>query len=243
MPHDLHGSSAAVSAPPPSPLGSTSVSFHCWSTMSVISACHLRHEVSRPSYLVSYETPLVANAPAAKRTLQSRLPVCDFAVAQVDSAARARVPTDILRAGPAGFPICVSECAKCARRRRSARRCLRGRRPARNRCRTRCRGSGSSRWTRWVGLSPRVSSSSSTSMSSRSMSLRMRSASLTMRRVAGASPYLDTNEVTHRRRPSISWCSSSTSVVVDIESPWELGYSALPRQAQDGCPGREAVAW
>ena len=28
-------------APPPSPLGSTSVSFHCWSAMSVISPCHL----------------------------------------------------------------------------------------------------------------------------------------------------------------------------------------------------------
>ena len=150
-PQDPHDSPVAVSPPPPSPLGSTSVSFHRWSTMSVISPCHLRHEVLRPSYVVCFETPLVANAPAAKRTLQSRLPVCDFAVAQVDSAARARVPADILRAGPAGFLICVSECAKCARRRRSARLRLRGRRPARNRWRTRCRGSGSSRWTRWVG--------------------------------------------------------------------------------------------
>src|SRR5882757_1117040 len=45
VPHDPHGSPAAISAPLPSPLGSTSQSFHCWSTMSVISPCHLRHEV------------------------------------------------------------------------------------------------------------------------------------------------------------------------------------------------------
>ncbi len=38
----------------------------------------------------------------------------------------------------AASPICV-------------RRCLRGRHPTRNRCGTRCQGSGSSRWTRWVG--------------------------------------------------------------------------------------------
>ena len=52
VPHDPHGSPVAVSPPPPSPLGSTSVSFHRWSTMSVISPCHLRHEVLRPSYVV-----------------------------------------------------------------------------------------------------------------------------------------------------------------------------------------------
>src|SRR4029077_20578587 len=45
VPHDPHGSPVAVSPPPPSPLGSTLVSFHCWSTMSVISPCHLRHEL------------------------------------------------------------------------------------------------------------------------------------------------------------------------------------------------------
>ena len=44
VPQDAHSSPVAVSPPPPSPLGSTSVSFHCWSTMSVmsvISLCHL----------------------------------------------------------------------------------------------------------------------------------------------------------------------------------------------------------
>src|ERR1700754_1823264 len=48
-PQEPQNSAVAVSSPPPSPLGSTSVSFHCWSTMSVISPCHLRHEVLRPS--------------------------------------------------------------------------------------------------------------------------------------------------------------------------------------------------
>ena len=43
---------------PPSPLGSTSVSFHRWSTMSVISPCHLRHEVSRLSNVVCFKTPV-----------------------------------------------------------------------------------------------------------------------------------------------------------------------------------------
>src|SRR6185369_1765925 len=43
VPHDPQSSPVAVS-PPPFPLGSTSVSFHCWSTMSVISPCHLRHQ-------------------------------------------------------------------------------------------------------------------------------------------------------------------------------------------------------
>ena len=45
VPHDPQNSPVAVSPPPPSPLGSTSVSFHRWSAMSVISLCHLRHEV------------------------------------------------------------------------------------------------------------------------------------------------------------------------------------------------------
>src|ERR1700739_4958115 len=49
VPHDPHRSPAAVSAP--RLLSSTSVSCHCWSTMSVISPCHLRHEVLRPSYV------------------------------------------------------------------------------------------------------------------------------------------------------------------------------------------------
>ena len=44
------------------------------------------------------------------------------------------------------------------------------------------------------------------------MSLRMRSASLTMRRIAGVSPYRDASDVTHRRRPPINSCSSASSV-------------------------------
>ena len=36
-PQDPQGSPVVVNPPPPSPLGSTSVSFHCWSTMSAIS--------------------------------------------------------------------------------------------------------------------------------------------------------------------------------------------------------------
>src|ERR1700680_3781183 len=55
-PQEPQNSPVAVSPPPPSPLRSTSVSFHRWSTMSVISLCHLRHEVFRPSYLVYFET-------------------------------------------------------------------------------------------------------------------------------------------------------------------------------------------
>src|SRR5258705_2316337 len=43
-PHDPHGSPSAVSAPTPSPPGSTSVSIHCCSTLSVISPCYLRYE-------------------------------------------------------------------------------------------------------------------------------------------------------------------------------------------------------
>ena len=41
VPHDVHDSVVAVSPPPPSPPGSTSVSCHRWSAMSVISPCHL----------------------------------------------------------------------------------------------------------------------------------------------------------------------------------------------------------
>ena len=55
-PHDPQNSPVAVSPPPPSPLGSTSVSFHRRSVMSVISPRHLRHEVSRPSDVVCFET-------------------------------------------------------------------------------------------------------------------------------------------------------------------------------------------
>ena len=38
------------------PLSSTSVSCHRWSAMSVISPCHLRHEVLRPSFVVCFKT-------------------------------------------------------------------------------------------------------------------------------------------------------------------------------------------
>src|SRR6478752_8445297 len=56
VPHDPHNRPVAVTAPRPSPLPSTSVSCHRCSAMSVISPCHLRHEVLRPSYVVSFET-------------------------------------------------------------------------------------------------------------------------------------------------------------------------------------------
>src|SRR5882757_451304 len=52
-PHDPQDTPAAVSAPRSSRVFSTSVSFHCWSTMSVISPCHLRDEVSRPHMSLS----------------------------------------------------------------------------------------------------------------------------------------------------------------------------------------------
>ena len=55
-PQEPQENAVAVSPPLPSPLGSTSVSFHCWSAMSVVSLCHLRHEGLRPSYVVSFET-------------------------------------------------------------------------------------------------------------------------------------------------------------------------------------------
>src|SRR6185295_17935568 len=45
VPHDPHGSTVAVSPPPPSPLGSTSVSCHRWSTVSVISPCCRRYHL------------------------------------------------------------------------------------------------------------------------------------------------------------------------------------------------------
>src|SRR6476660_4528345 len=67
FPHDPHDSPVAVSAPrPSSPLGSTSVSFHRCSVMSVVSPCHLRDEVLRLSYVVYYETRLVLTALRAK---------------------------------------------------------------------------------------------------------------------------------------------------------------------------------
>src|SRR6478672_10261837 len=47
-PQEPQENAVAVSPPPPSPLGSTSVSFHRCSVTSVISPCHLRHEVFRP---------------------------------------------------------------------------------------------------------------------------------------------------------------------------------------------------
>jgi hypothetical protein len=59
MPQEPQSSPVAVSPPPPSPLGSTSASFHRCSVMSVISLCHLRHEVLRPSYVAYYATTLL----------------------------------------------------------------------------------------------------------------------------------------------------------------------------------------
>ncbi|SRR5882757_1028184 len=55
-PQETQTGPVAVNPPTPSPLGSTSVSFHCWSVMSVRSPCHLRHEVLRPSFVVAFET-------------------------------------------------------------------------------------------------------------------------------------------------------------------------------------------
>ena len=52
-------------------------SFHCWSTMSVISLCHLRHEVLRPSYVVSFETRSVGvgrRASPSSRPIKRRDP-------------------------------------------------------------------------------------------------------------------------------------------------------------------------
>jgi hypothetical protein len=47
-PQEPQNNPVAVSPPPPSPLGSTSVSCHRCSVMSVISPRHLAHEVLRP---------------------------------------------------------------------------------------------------------------------------------------------------------------------------------------------------
>jgi hypothetical protein len=58
VPHDPQERPAAVSAPRPSPLSSTSVSCHRCSVMSVISPRRLRHEVLRPSYVVDFEIAL-----------------------------------------------------------------------------------------------------------------------------------------------------------------------------------------
>ena len=55
LPHDPHNSPAAVTAPRPSPVPFTSVSWHRWSAMSVISPCHYRDKVSRLSYVVYFE--------------------------------------------------------------------------------------------------------------------------------------------------------------------------------------------
>src|SRR6516165_6204187 len=55
VPHDPHDSPAAVSAPRPS---STSVSCHRWSTVSVISPCHLRDILLRLLYVVHFETAM-----------------------------------------------------------------------------------------------------------------------------------------------------------------------------------------
>jgi hypothetical protein len=70
-PQEPQENPVAVSPPPPSPLGSTSVSFHRWSTIYVISPCHLRHEVLRPSYRVCFKTPVFgpyhADLPSLRR--------------------------------------------------------------------------------------------------------------------------------------------------------------------------------
>src|ERR1700746_777022 len=52
VPQEPQISPVAVSPPPPSRLGSTSESFHRCSAMSVVSPCHLQHEVLRLSYVV-----------------------------------------------------------------------------------------------------------------------------------------------------------------------------------------------
>src|SRR5271167_2649518 len=64
-PQEPQNSPVAVSPPPPSPLGSTSASFHRCSVMSVISPCHLRHEVLRRSYVVHFET--IRQSPMSRR--------------------------------------------------------------------------------------------------------------------------------------------------------------------------------
>ena len=59
MPHGPTEQPVAVSPPPPSPLGSTSVSFHRCSVMSVIRPRHLRHDVLRPWYVVCFKTGMI----------------------------------------------------------------------------------------------------------------------------------------------------------------------------------------
>src|SRR5882672_8465580 len=54
VPHDPHDSTVTVSPPPPPWLGSTSVSFHRCSAMSVISPSHIRDKVLRLSYVVLF---------------------------------------------------------------------------------------------------------------------------------------------------------------------------------------------
>src|SRR6185437_476076 len=61
VPHDAHDSPGAVS--PPSPLVSTSVSFHCSSAMSGILLCHLGDEVSRPSSVGYFEMAFSSAGP------------------------------------------------------------------------------------------------------------------------------------------------------------------------------------
>jgi hypothetical protein len=55
-PQEPQNRPVAVSPPPPSPLRSTSVSFHRCSLMSVRSPSPIRHEVLRPSHVVYFKT-------------------------------------------------------------------------------------------------------------------------------------------------------------------------------------------
>ena len=56
MPHDPTAVPSRSRPPLTTLLSSTSVSCHRWSAMSVVSPCHLRHEVLRPSYVIVFET-------------------------------------------------------------------------------------------------------------------------------------------------------------------------------------------
>src|ERR1700688_5054375 len=69
-PQDPQNNPVAVSPPPPPRLGSQSVSFLCWSTMSAVSPCHLRQEVLRPSYVVYFETSQAADHDEASRAVE-----------------------------------------------------------------------------------------------------------------------------------------------------------------------------
>ena len=55
VPHDPHNNPVAVSPPPPSPLGFTSVSFHSLDDVCHI-ALHLRREILRISNVVFFQT-------------------------------------------------------------------------------------------------------------------------------------------------------------------------------------------